>query len=235
MGFISETVAPTIEPVLRAKTDGIDWSIWVVLSCIAILMLCRNIVPQRFQHILTQLYESGRRDLVRNANTSKEFYGFVVFFVYLATVALSYQYILLVFSDAAQPDFVIFCYTIAILAAIHIMQYLILRLWAFVFNTQAIVKAQTQLHTSSALTFSIAALALCLIAYFSANEIICYISISIWIICFTARMIKTFIEICFSSRLNLFNIFLYLCTLEIAPFAIIATMSVRFVQNGCIC
>lgn len=235
MGFVSETVLPKIEPALRAEANSIDWSIWVILSCIAILMLCRHLAPRRFQHTLTQLYEPNRRDLVRSANTSNDFFGIVVFFVYFTAVALSYQYILLVFSDAVQPSFAIFCYAVAILAAIHVVQNLILRLWAFVFNTLPIVKAQMQLHTSSALTFSIAALALCLIAHFSANKIICFIIISIWVINFVARMTKTFIEICFSSRLNLFNIFLYLCTLEIAPFAIIATMAFRFVQNGCIC
>ncbi len=235
MAFIGNPIAPTIEPVLRAEADGIGWSIWVVLSCSVALLLCRRFAPLQFRRISALLYEAGRHNMRRKGNTSDGLCGVVVFFIYLIAFALSYQYVLFVFSDAAQPGFATFSCTVAVLAAIYAVKFLTLKIWAFALDTQAEVKTQIQLHTSASLPFSAAALAFGVTAYFTESPAICCIIVSVWVLCFTAKTIKIFLEICFSSKLNLFNIFLYLCTLEIAPFAIIITMAVRFMQNGCIC
>ena len=48
------------------------------------------------------------------------------------------------------------------------------------------------------------------------------------------RIIKTFFEFQILSKMNLLNIFLYFCTLEIIPLAVAITMLCRLIVTNCV-
>jgi hypothetical protein len=48
------------------------------------------------------------------------------------------------------------------------------------------------------------------------------------------RIFKTFFEFQILSKMNLFNIFLYFCILEIIPLAVAITMLCRLIVTNCV-
>ena len=115
-----------------------------------------------------------------------------------------------------------------------IIQYLIVTLYGWLFGIEAATTHHEVAHLSTMTVLNIVMSFFGLIIIFYPIKIILIVTSVIILIIMGIRIIKTFFEFQILSKMNLLNIFLYFCTLEIIPLSVAITMICRLVVTDCV-
>lgn len=236
--LVTENVATTLEPNLRVvEYISPSWNFIVVFAAIILMLFNKQLFTQRFRMMLSVLSMSSDCDrMTREWNPIVSVNGLTVFVSYVALLALVVQKIILVFSRniILYSGFSFYMDVCVFIMAFMIIQYLIVTLYGWLFGIEAATTHHEVAHLSTMTVLNIVMSFFGLIIIFYPIKIILIVTSVIILIIMGIRIIKTFFEFQILSKMNLLNIFLYFCTLEIIPLSVAITMICRLVVTDCV-
>ena len=236
--LVTENVATTLEPNLRVvEYISPSWNFIVVFAAIILMLFNKQLFTQRFRMMLSVLSMSSDCDrMTREWNPIVSVNGLTVFISYVALLALVVQKIILVFSRniILYSGFGFYMDVCVFIMVFMIIQYLIVTLYGWLFGIEAATTHHEVAHLSTMTVLNIVMSFFGLIIIFYPIKIILIITSVIILIIMGIRIIKTFCEFQILSKMNLLNIFLYFCTLEIIPLSVAITMICRLVVTDCV-
>ena len=236
--IVTENVASTLEPNLRVvEFISPSWNFMIVFIAMILMVLNKQLYTARFRMMLVGLLQSSDSEkMTREWNPIVSINGLTVFVSYVAVLALIIQKILLVFSGNAMlySSFGFYLNVCEFIMAFLIIQYLLVGFYGWLFGIEAATTHQEVAHLSAMTLMNIIMIVLGLIMLFYPTKIILIITSSILLIIIAVRIIKTFFEFQILSKRNLFNNFLYFCTLEIVPLSVAVTMLCRMIVTDCV-
>ena len=235
--IVMENIALVIEPKQRVLDSLIPtWNFIIVLLAMLFLVFNKQMFSQRFKLFSLSAKPVDVDKLTREWNPIVSLSGLLVVIVYIALLSLLIQKIVLVFSSnrILYSGFNFYLEICAFIAAYLILQYLFIMLfgWAFGFEKAAIHHEIEHINMIVSLDAILAVFVF--VVFFYPTKIILLITVSIILIITAIRIIKTFFEVQILSRMNLFNNFLYFCTLEIIPISVAITMMCRLIATDCV-
>ena len=236
--FVVENVASAMEPVPRILDNMIPtWNIIIVFMSLLFVVLNKQLYHMRFSVLLLELTQSSDSvRMTREKNPVLSLNGLTVFVSYVAMLSMIIQKIIVIYSGNTilYNNFGFYLDICTFIAFVCIIQYLIATLFGWLFGmSNATTHHEITLISTMAL-LNVVMVFLCLIILFYPIKIVLIISISIILIITAIRIIKTFFEVQILSKMNLFNNFLYFCTLEIIPISIAVTMMCRLIATDCV-
>ena len=236
--LVTENIATTLEPNLRVvEYISPSWNFIVVFAAIILMLFNKQLFTQRFRMMLSVFSMSSDCDrMTREWNPIVSVNGLTVFISYVALLALVVQKIILVFSRniILYSGFGFYMDVCVFIMALMIIQYLIVTLYGWLFGIEAATTHHEVAHLSTMAVLNIVMSFFGLIIIFYPIKIILIITSAIILIIMGIRIIKTFFEFQILSKMNLLNIFLYFCTLEIIPLSVAITMMCRLVVTDCV-
>lgn len=235
--IVMENIASVIEPKPRVLDSLIPtWNFIIVLLAMLFLVFNKQMFSQRFKLFSLSAKPVDVDKLTREWNPIVSLSGLLVVIVYIALLSLLIQKIVLVFSGnrILYSGFNFYLEICAFIAAYLILQYLFIMLfgWAFGFEKAAIHHEIGHINMIVSLDAILAVFVF--VVFFYPTKIILLITVSIILIITAIRIIKTFFEVQILSKMNLFNNFLYFCTLEIIPISVAITMMCRLIATDCV-
>ena len=235
---VTESITSMLEPRLREiEYVSPSWNFIVVLLAMLLLVINKQLYTLRFHFMLSLLLQNSDTDkMTREWNPIVSLNGFTIFVSYIAMMALLVQKIVLIYSGNTilYSSFGFYLDVCTFIAALCIVQYLVISLYGWLFGIEAATTRQEVTHLSVMTVLNIAMIPLNLIIIFYPIKIILIISIVIILIIMGIRIIKTFFEFQMLSRMNLLNNFLYFCTLEIIPLSVAIMMVKRLIVTNCV-
>ena len=236
--LVTENLAATLEPNLRVVTYiSPSWNFIIVFAALVLMLFNKQLFTQRFRMMLSVLSMSSDGDrMTREWNPIVSVNGLTVFVSYVALIALIVQKIILVFSKniILYSGFDFYLDVCVFITALMIIQYLTVTLYGWLFGIEAATTHQEVTHLSTMTILNIAMILLGLVIIFYPIKIVLIIASAIILIITGIRIIKTFFEFQILSKMNLLNIFLYFCTLEIVPLSVAITMLCRLIVTDCV-
>ncbi len=236
--LITENVASTLEPSLRmVEPVSPSWNFIVVFVAMLLMILNKQLCNARLRmmfSVLTQSHDNDR--MTREWNPVMSFNGFAIFVAYVAALALVVQKIVVVYSgNTILYNNVGFYLDIcAFIAALCIIRYLLVSLYGWLFGVVNATTHQEVTRISTMAILNIVMIVLEPVMIFYPTKFILIIIIAMILIIMAIRIVKTFFEFRILSKMNLLNIFLYFCTLEIALVSIAIVMVCRLVATDCV-
>ena len=236
--IVTENLTSTLEPSLRVvKAISPSWNFIIVFAATLLMVINKQLYSLRFRMMLSALSQSTDGDrMSREWNPILSINGLTVFVSYIALLALVVQKIILVFSGNTDfyGSFSFYLDVCTFIAALCIIQYLFITLYGWLFGIESATTHHVVTHLSTMAILNIGLIVLGLIMIFYPTKFILIIISSIVLIISGIRIFKTFFEFQILSKMNLFNIFLYFCTLEIIPLSVAITMLCRLVVTNCV-
>ena len=236
--LVTENLTSTLEPEARVmELISPDWNFIVVFSAIILMVLNKQLFTQRFRLMLAISFQSSDYEkMTREWNPIMSVNGLTVFLSYVALIGLLVQKIVLVFSHNTllYSSFSFFVEICVFVTAYLIIQYLVVTFYGMIFSIEAATSHHVVAHLSAMAVVNVALMVFDLVLSFYPTKIILIITAAIVLIINSIRIIKTFFEFQILSKLNLFNNFLYFCTLEIIPLSVAMTMVHRLIVTNCV-
>ena len=220
-GFITSGFEGVVSPMVRVTHEVLSgWNLIVLAVVLLAVVINKQLYPRQFRQLLSvPAGVSHTNQLLREWTPTRSFIGFTFTISYIAVIALFLQKALVIFSrDVLQYNsFRVFSILCACVAGWILLRSLILALMGWLFRQNDVVIRQTTVElSSSTICFMIILIVLLLVLYIP-NSIFVWIGIGIL---FAFALMKLFLEFnetrVFSKMPSLY-IFLYFCTLEIAP------------------
>lgn len=236
--LVTENLSSMVEPHLRV-VDYIPpfWNFVVVFLAMVFMVLNKQLFPLRFRMMLSAYYQSSdSMKMTREWNPVISVNGLSVVVVYVALLALIIQKIVLIYSGNTMlyGSFGFYLDICAFIMVFLISQHLAINFFGWIFGMENATTHQEVTHISAMTILNIVMMVMGLVILFYPVKIILIITSSILLIITGIRIIKTFFEFQILSRMNLLNIFLYFCTLEIIPLAVAITMLCRLIVTNCV-
>ena len=234
--FITQGFEGIISPMERVTHEVLaGWNLIVVAIVLLLVVINKQLYPRQFKQLLgVPSGVSHTNQLLREWTPTASFIGYTFFISYVMTVALLLQKAFVIFSrDVAQYNgFSFFSILCGCIAGWIVLRYLTFIVISWLFQQKDIVVRQTTVDLSvSTYSFMVLLIVVLLVLYIP-NTIIVWIGLGIL---FASALTKLFLEIIETrvfSKMPSFYIFLYFCTLEIAPIVLLYTAGVRFFTNN---
>lgn len=236
--IVTENIASTLEPNVRVvEYISPSWNILIVFIAMIFMVLNKQLYAARFRVMLFGLLQtSDSEKMTREWNPITSINGLTIFLSYVAVMAIIVQKIILVFSENPMfyDGFGFYLDICSFIMAYLIIQYLFVTFYGWLFGLEAATTHQEVMHLSTMTMLTIIMIVFGLVVLFYPTKIILIITSAIILIITAFRIIKTFFEFQILSKRNLFNIFLYFCTLEIIPLSVAVMMLCRLIVTDCV-
>ena len=231
-GFITSGFGGLITPMERVTHEVLEeWNLIVLAVTLLLAVLNKQLYPRQFRQLLAVPGGVAHTNqLLREWTPTTSFIGFSFTASYIAVAALFLQKALVIFSnDITQYNsFNVFSVLCAITAGWVILRHLIIALMGWLFRQNDVIMRQNTVELSvSTFSFLVLEIILLLVLYIP-NSIFVWIGIGI---IFTAALVKLFLnfnETRVFTKMPTLYIFLYFCTLEIAPLILILVGGMRY-------
>lgn len=231
-GFITTGFEGIINPLVRVTHEVLaGWNLIVLAAVLLLVVINKQLYPRQFRQILSVPGGVAHTNqLLREWTPTRSFIGFAFFISYIIVVALFVQKACVVFSRdvSAYNDFHFFCIVLAAAAGWILLRHLILIIMGWLFREKEVVQRQNTVQLS---TFTICLLVIQPILWlvlYTPNSIFIWAGIGIIFAGAFLRLVLQFIETRVFTKMPSFYIFLYFCTLEIAPMILLLVAGLRF-------
>lgn len=230
-------VTSMLEPKPRVLDNLIPtWNIIIVMLAMLVLVLNRELFARRFKLLSLSTKPSDVDRLTREWNPIASLSGLSVVVIYIALLSLLAQKMVMVFSDnrILYSGFDFYLEICAFVALYLVLQYLFATFFGWLFGFEQASMHHEIAHLTIAASLDVILVAFVFVTFVYPTKIILIITASIILIITIIRIIKTFFEVQILSKMNLFNNFLYFCTLEIIPITVAITMMCRLIATDCV-
>lgn len=235
--IVTESLTSVLEPRPRVLDNLIPtWNVIIVLAAVLVMVLNKQLFAQRFK-VFSLLTKSADVDkITREWNPIASFNGLSIVVTYIALLSLLVQKIVLVFSGNGilYSGFGFYLEICAFVALYLLLQYLFASLFGWLFGFEKAAMHHEIAHLTVAASLDVILTVFVFITFFYPTKIILIIIASIVLIITGIRIFNTFFEVQILSKMNLFNNFLYFCTLEIIPITVAIIMMSRLIATDCV-
>ena len=234
--FITSGFEGVINPMVRVTHEVlVGWNLIILAAVLLLVVINKQFYPRQFRQLLSVPGGVAHTNqLLREWNPTSSFIGFTFIFSYIIVMALFVQKACVVFSRDVSSfnEFDTYATIVGLVAAWVIARLLILLLIGWLFKQREVVARQLTIQLSiSTFSFLLIQPVLWLVLYIP-NSIFVWIGIGILLL---AALVRTFIEwndTRVFTKMPSFYIFLYFCTLEIAPPVLLLVAGMRYFAHN---
>ena len=230
--FITSGFGGVISPIVRDTHEVLaGWNLIVLAAVLLLVVLNKQLYPRQFRQLLS--VPSGvahTNQLLREWSPLRSFLGFAFLFSYIITVALFLQKATVIFSRDVDTynGFGFFVRLCGYTAGWLLLRYLVLVFIGWLFRQREVVTRQITGDLSvSTYCFLLLMLILLLVLYIP-NTIFVRVGLAVLVAAAVARFFIGIVDTRVFLKMPSFYIFLYFCTLEIAPIVLLLTAGMRF-------
>ena len=234
--FITSGFGGNITPMPRMNYEIVQgWNLAILGIMLLLIVLNKQLYPRQFRQILSVSGGVARTNqLLREWNPVRSFLGTSFTLGYIVLMTLFVQKSCVILSrDVLQYNnievFWIFC---AVVAGWVLLRYLFLYFVKWLFETRDTVDRQMSVQFSVSILTLIAMVPMLLLLLYNPTSLFVWVGFAILGIAAILRLVIGMIETRVSTKIPAFYIFLYLCALEIAPFATLVTAGIRYFSKG---
>ena len=234
--FITSGFESVISPMVRVTHEVLaGWNLILLAAVLLLVVINKQLYPRQFRQLLSVPGGVAHTNqLLREWTPTRSFIGFSFTLCYIIVMALFVQKTCVVFSRDAYSynSFEVFSIIFGFVAGWVLLRYMILSLIGWLFRQKEVVIRQFTVQLSiSTLCLLIIQPIIWLVLYIP-NSIFVWIGIGILFLAAMTRLVLEWIETRVFSKLPSCYIFLYFCTLEIAPLLLVLTAGLRFFANN---
>ena len=234
--FITSGFEGVISPMERVTHEVLaGWNLFVLAAVLLIVVLNKQLYPRQFRQLLSVPGGVAHTNqLLREWTPTRSFIGYAFLFSYIIVIALFLQKASVIISRDVDTynGFSFFGIACAGMALWMLLRYLTLAITGWLFQQQEVVVRQITVDLSvSTYGFLMIMLVLLPVLYIP-NTVFVWIGVGILFVMALMRLFLSLIETKVFSKMPSFYIFLYFCTLEIAPLVLLFTAGMRFFANS---
>ncbi len=234
--FITSGFQGVISPMERVTHEVlVGWNLVVLAAVLLLVVVNKQLYPRQFRQLLSVPGGVAHTNqLLREWSPTRSFIGFAFFFAYIVVTALFLQKASVIFSRDVDTynSLGFFGILLGGTAVWMLLRYLTLAFMGWLFRQKEVVARQITADLSvSTYGFLVLMLVLLPVLYIP-NSVFVWVGVGILFAMALMRLIISVIETRVFSKLPSFYIFLYFCTLEIAPLVLLFTAGMRFFANN---
>ena len=234
--FITSGFDGVINPMVRVTHEVLEgWNLVVLAAVLLLVVINKQIYPRQFRQLLTVPGGVAHTNqLLREWSPLRSFIGFSFTISYIIVIALFVQKAIVVLSRdvTAFNGFDTFGVIAGIVTAWVLLRFITIHVIGWLFKQKEVVTRQITVQLSvSTLGFLLLQPVIWLVLYIP-NSIFVWIGIGILFLAALARMILEWNETRVFSKIPSFYIFLYFCTLEIAPLLLVLVAGMRYFAHN---
>ena len=234
--FVTSGFEGIISPMVRVTHEVLEgWNLIILAAALLLVVINKQLYPRQFRQLLSVPGGVAHTNqLLREWTPTSSFIGFSFTIAYIAVIALFLQKAFVIFSNdlAEYNGFNMFAILCAIVAGWVVLRHLVLALIGWLFRQKEVVMRQNTVELSaSTFCFLVMEIILLLVLYIP-NSIFVWVGIGIIFATALVKLILDCNETRVFSKMPLFYIFLYFCTLEIAPLVLLLTAGMRYFTNN---
>ncbi|MBO7083821.1 MAG: DUF4271 domain-containing protein [Bacteroidales bacterium] len=234
--FVTSGFEGIISPMVRVTHEVLEgWNLIILAAALLLVVINKQLYPRQFRQLLSVPGGVAHTNqLLREWTPTSSFIGFSFTIAYIAVIALFLQKAFVIFSNdlAEYNGFNMFAILCAIVAGWVVLRHLVLALIGWLFRQKEVVMRQNTVELSaSTFCFLVMEIILLLVLYIP-NSIFVWVGIGIIFATALVKLILDCNETRVFSKMPTFYIFLYFCTLEIAPLVLLLTAGMRYFTNN---
>lgn len=234
--FVTSGFGGVITPMERVTHEVLTgWNLIVVAAVLLLVVINKQLYPRQFRQLLSvPTGVAHTNQLLREWSPTASFIGYAFFVSYIVVIALFLQKAFVIFSrDVSQyNNFKVFSIICGCVAGWVILRYLVFAIIGWLFQQKEVVIRQTTVDLSvSTYSFLVLLIVLLLVMYIP-NSIFAWVGIGILFVAALVKLFLEYFETRVFSKMPSFYIFLYFCTLEIAPVILLLVAGMRFFTNS---
>jgi len=230
------TFGGTINPMPRMTYDVlVGWNLVVLGFMLLLIVMNKQLYPRQFHQILSVPGGVARTNqLLREWSPVGSFLGFTFFVAYIAIMALFVQKSCVVLSrDAIQYNTTrMYSIAFAAVGGWVLLRFLFLYYMNWLFETRDTVSRQVTVQLSVSIFSTIVMLPILLLLLYNPYSLFVWVGFGIIALAALIRFVLEIVETRVATKMSSFFIFLYFCSLEIAPTALLLTAGMRYFSQG---
>ncbi len=234
--FVTSGFEGVISPMERVTHEVLSgWNLIILAAVLLLVVLNKQLYPRQFRQLLSVPGGVAHTNqLLREWTPTRSFIGLAFLFCYVMVMALFVQKASVIFSRDvdAYNGFGFFGTACGGMTLWILLRYITLSITGWLFQQQEVVSRQITVDLAvSTYGFLVLMLVLLPVLYIP-NSVFVWIGVGILFVMALMRLFLSFIETKVFSKMPSFYIFLYFCTLEIAPLVLLITAGMRFFANS---
>ena len=230
------TFGGTINPMPRITYDVlVGWNLVVLGLMLLLIVVNKQLYPRQFRQILSVPGGVAHTNqLLREWSPLGSFLGFTFFMAYIALMALFVQKSCVVLSrDVMQYNTTrMFSIAFAAVGGWVLIRFLFLYYMNWLFEARDTISRQVTVQLSVSIFSSIAMLPILLLLLYNPYSLFVWVGFGVIALAALIRFVLGIIETRVATKMSSFFIFLYFCSLEIAPTALLLTAGMRYFSQG---
>lgn len=230
------TFGGTINPMPRMTYDVlVGWNLVVLGLMLLLIVMNKQLYPRQFRQILSVPGGVAHTNqLLREWNPIGSFLGFTYLLAYVAIMALFVQKSCVVLSrDVVQYNTTrMFTIAFAAVGGWVLLRFLFLYYMNWLFEARETVSRQVTVQLSVSIFSFIVMLPILLLLLYNPYSLFVWLGFGVIALAAFTRFVLGIIETRVATKVPSFFIFLYFCSLEIAPTALLLTAGMRYFSQG---
>ena len=230
------TFGGIINPMPRMTYDVlVGWNLVVLGLMLLLIVMNKQLYPRQFRQILSVPGGVAHTNqLLREWSPLGSFLGFTFLVAYIAIMALFVQKSCVVLSrDVMQYNTTrMFTIAFAAVGGWVLLRLLFLYYMNWLFEARETVSRQVTVQLSVSIFSFIIMLPVLLLLLYNPYSLFVWIGFGIIALAAFTRFVLGIIETRVATKVPSFFIFLYFCSLEIAPTAVLLTAGLRYFSKG---
>lgn len=234
--FVTSGFEGIISPMERVTHEVlVGWNLVVLAAVLLLVVLNKQLYPRQFRQLLSVPGgASHTNQLLREWTPTSSFIGFSFTLAYITVIALFLQKAFVLLSNDVTEfnSFNVFGILCGIVAGWVTLRHLFLAFIGWLFRQKEVVQRQITVELSaSTFCFLFLEVILLLVLYIPSSFFV-WIGIGIIFVIALMKMLLDFNETRVFSKMPPLYIFLYFCTLEIAPLVLLLTAGMRYFTHN---
>ncbi len=234
--FITEGFHGTLTPMLRMTYEILQgWNLALLGLMLLLIVLNKQLYPRQFRQVLSVPGGVAHTNqLLREWNPMGSFLcvSFSLGYVLLMALFVQKSCVVLSHDVLAYNGWRMYWTLAAGVTAWVVFRYLMLHFVNWLFDTRDTIDRQMTVQFSISIFTLIAMIPIVLLLLYNPTKYFVWIGVAVLGLAAVLRLVLGVIETRVSTKITSFYIFLYLCTLEIAPVATLVTAGWRYFSQG---
>ena len=230
------TFGGIINPMPRMTYDVlVGWNLVVLGLMLLRIVMNKQLYPRQFRQILSVPGGVAHTNqLLREWNPMGSFLGFTFMLAYVAVMALFVQKSCVVLSRDVVQYNTTQVYSVAFAAVFGwvLLRFLFLYYVNWLFEARDAVSRQATVQLSVSIFSFFVLLPILLLLLYNPYSLFVWIGFGVIAMAAFTRFVLGIVETRVATKVPSFFIFLYFCSLEIAPTALLLTAGLRFFTQG---
>ena len=213
----------------------VGWNLVVLGLMLLLIVMNKQLYPRQFRQILSVPGGVAHTNqLLREWNPMGSFLGFTFMLAYVAVMALFVQKSCVVLSRDVVQYNTTQVYSVAFAAVFGwvLLRFLFLYYVNWLFEARDAVSRQATVQLSVSIFSFFVLLPILLLLLYNPYSLFVWIGFGVIAMAAFTRFVLGIVETRVATKVPSFFIFLYFCSLEIAPTALLLTAGLRFFTQG---